>query len=169
MQDDSAGGLRLFKANLSACFPTGNGDGDNGVYIWESHATETIVSAMLLEMIEREGARRFIIHSGKKDGLLVWVFNPDLRYSSSSADYSVSGQHAMKVFFQDVSDVESLLQPETGKAASFSLEELHLSTSIFEGVVGSLRLSHKTLPSSARNFREWNVGFLKRYEKVVAR
>lgn len=71
MQDDSAGGLRLFKANLSACFPTDNGDDDNGVYIWESHATETIVSAMLLEMIEREGARRFIIHSGKKDGLLV--------------------------------------------------------------------------------------------------
>lgn len=68
VQDTIAKGWRLFKTSLDAELPsTGESEGVH----WESHPTELVVAAQLLELIERESARRFIIHCGKKDGLLV--------------------------------------------------------------------------------------------------
>lgn len=71
----------------------------------------------------------------------------------------------MKAFFQHVSDVEEILEPEPGKPASMSLEELYLPKSIYEDVSSALSQSNDMLPASARNFREWKVGFLNRLDR----
>lgn len=68
VQDTIAKGWRLFKTSLDAELPS---TGESERLHWESHPTELVVAAQLLELIERESARRFIIHCGKKDGLLV--------------------------------------------------------------------------------------------------
>ncbi|KAL2002759.1 hypothetical protein VTN02DRAFT_6038 [Thermoascus thermophilus] len=169
-EDITARGWRLFKATLSVRrFPNASthaeGEADDES-TWETQPTEAIVGAQLLEMIEREGVRRFVLHCGEKDGLLLWIFNPDLRYSSSSAHHSITAQRAMKIFMQPVSNIESLLDPEQGKGQSISLEELFLPASIFAEVGLALRRSNEILPASARRFREWEVTFLSRFEAL---
>lgn len=70
----------------------------------------------------------------------------------------------MKVFMQQVSNIDSLLDPAQGKGQSISLEELYLPPNIFADVALALRRSNEILPASARRFREWEVGFLSRFE-----
>ncbi|KAJ9237878.1 hypothetical protein DTO169E5_5049 [Paecilomyces variotii] len=115
-------------------------------------------------MIEREGVRRFVIHCGGNDGHLLWIFNPDIRYSSVSPNHSVTSQRAMKAFFQHISDVEKILEPEQGKPASMSLEELYLPRDTYQDIASTLNRSNEMLPASARSFREWKVGFLSRLD-----
>lgn len=67
MEDSSANGWRLLKANVS--LNTNSALGAENV--WKSHSEEIIVAAQLLELIERESARRFVVHCGQKQGLLV--------------------------------------------------------------------------------------------------
>jgi hypothetical protein len=181
MEDHAGNGWRLYKANLSAerRIPEAK-------YVLETQPTETIVSAQLLELVNREGVRRFVIHAGQTSGILVrvpfrnnscetnsdfplsklWTFNPDIRYSSSSVDHSVIAKRAMKVFYQDVADVETLLEPEKGTPLPISLEELFLPVSIWNELISSLHDSNKMLPMSARVFREWKIGFLCRFERT---
>lgn len=76
MEDRVAAGWRLYKANICAKRPTAE---DQKQLILEEqrddemeyHPPETIVSAQLLELIQREGVRRFVIHAGEKGGMLV--------------------------------------------------------------------------------------------------
>ncbi|KAF7177325.1 hypothetical protein CNMCM7691_005284 [Aspergillus felis] len=156
IEDAVAQGWRLFKTSLSA-----NISQDPST--WETHPIETIVAAQLLELIERESARRFVIHCDRPNGLLLWVFNPDFRYSSSSAEHTVSSQRAMKVLFQEVGNVDSILNPGTG--SSLSLEEVRLPDSVYEAVGRELKARNEMLPASAREFREWRVGALHRFER----
>jgi hypothetical protein len=89
MEDPIAAGWRLYKANLAAKRSTTNQkdhdhdkqgnkhdhdhdhDDDGKTGLLESHPPETIVSAQFLELIQREGVRRFVVHAGRDDGLLV--------------------------------------------------------------------------------------------------
>lgn len=71
----------------------------------------------------------------------------------------------MKILFQEVSDAEAMLNPESGQASSLSLEELELPSNIFAAVRQALVDSNGMLPMSARSFREWRVGILDRYER----
>ncbi|KAL4897618.1 ubiquitin-conjugating enzyme E2-binding protein [Aspergillus ambiguus] len=160
MDDPVSQGWRLFKTSLSAQTPLDQ----SSPAPWESHSAETVVAAQLLELIERESARRFVLHHGEKNGLLLWVFNPDLRYSNSGADHSVTAQRAMKVLFQSVADVDEMLHPECGKPSPLSLEELRLPVAVFRAVAGVLQDRNEMLPESARRFREWRVGIMHRYE-----
>ena len=68
MEDPSAHGWRLLKANVAL---NTNGPGNSDEEQWQSHPAEIIVAAQLLELIERESARRFVVHCGQKSGLLV--------------------------------------------------------------------------------------------------
>ncbi|KKK12131.1 hypothetical protein AOCH_000700 [Aspergillus ochraceoroseus] len=163
VEDPVAKGRRLFKTSLSAGFPSTESNPE--VISWESHPVELIVAAQLLELIERESARRFVIHSGRGDGILIWVFNPDMRYSNSCSDHSITSQRAMKVFFQSISNAEEVLHPEPGKASSLSLEELRLPLSDFTSLSDTLEASNAMLPLSARLFQEWRVGILHRFER----
>ena len=71
----------------------------------------------------------------------------------------------MKILFQEVPDAEAMLNPESGKASSLSLEELELPPNIFVAVRQALEDSNGMLLMSARTFREWRVGILDRYER----
>lgn len=72
----------------------------------------------------------------------------------------------MKVFYQDVSDVEDLLNPGPGKASSLSVEELELPSKMYHAVSNTLMDRTSLLPQSAREFREWKVGLLDRFERT---
>ncbi|KAL4882757.1 ubiquitin-conjugating enzyme E2-binding protein [Aspergillus karnatakaensis] len=164
VEDPVAKGWRLFKTSLSAGTPSTEGVSSD--VNWEAHQTELVVAAQLLELIERESARRFIIHCGLEDGLLIWVFNPDMRYSNSSSQHAITAQRAMKCFFQVTANVEELLHPEPGKTSSLSLEELRLPSKTYAFLLRALEASNNKLPRSARTFQEnWSVGILHRFER----
>ncbi|KAJ5336855.1 hypothetical protein MYU51_006053 [Penicillium brevicompactum] len=162
MEDPVANGWRLLKASVSL---NTKQDFESSSPQWETHPTEVIVAAQLLELIERESARRFVVHCGQKSGLVLWVFNPDMRYSKLSADHSVMAQQAMKVFFQDTADVDGLLHPEIGNPSPLSVEEVELPSMVFEAMEKALRDSNAMLPVSARKFQEWQVGLLSRFNR----
>ena len=66
----ATGGWRIYKANVSIFRGRKNtraedDDVDEGP--WEAYPVETIVAAQLLELIEREGMRRFIVHCSDSD------------------------------------------------------------------------------------------------------
>jgi hypothetical protein len=63
IEDQTVNGWRLLKAFVGLTISPSHG--------WESHCTDKIVAAQLLELVERESARRFIVHYGQRDGLLV--------------------------------------------------------------------------------------------------
>ncbi|KAJ5153005.1 uncharacterized protein N7482_009483 [Penicillium canariense] len=166
MEDPSANGWRLLKANVS--LNTRTSSLDKGEEQWQTHPAQIIVAAQLLELIERESARRFVVHCGQKSGLLLWVFNPDLRYSNSSIGHSVNAQPAMKVFFQETGDVDKLLAPEIGNPSPLSVEELELPSMIYDTLSDALRGSNQMLPPTARRFNEWHVGLLNRFSRTQA-
>ncbi|KAK2764475.1 hypothetical protein FQN54_009170 [Arachnomyces sp. PD_36] len=172
-----AGGWRIDKASVSV-FPGLNKatteTNDLGKVEWETYPVETIMAAQLSELIEREGLRRFVVHCSDSDdngGLLLWVFNPDIRYSSSHSQDTSMGQlpptsgRAMKVFYQylSASKVDSLLANELGERQSTSVGELDLhSGTVLKELKGSLEGSTQMLPIPARKFQEWNVGVMNR-------
>ncbi|KAJ5632902.1 hypothetical protein N7490_009241, partial [Penicillium lividum] len=160
MEDPSANGWRLLKASVSL-----NTNDETAEDQWQSYPGELIVAAQLLELIDRESARRFIVHRGQKNGLLLWVFNPDLRYSNSNSGYSVNAQKAMKVLYQTLEDVDLILNRDMGRPSPLSVEELELPSMIFEALSDALVHSNQMLPISARRFNEWTVGLLDRYSR----
>lgn len=68
MEDPSVHGWRLLKATVSLNTASARETEEDK---WESHPTEMIIAAQLLELVERESARRFVVHRGQKTGLLV--------------------------------------------------------------------------------------------------
>lgn len=44
-------------------------------HAFETHSIDIITSSQLLDLIEHEGVRRFVIHAGQSDGILVSEFN----------------------------------------------------------------------------------------------
>ncbi|OJJ48202.1 hypothetical protein ASPZODRAFT_2123445 [Penicilliopsis zonata CBS 506.65] len=160
-EDPVAQGWRLFKTHISVVTKD-----EDGSLQWRAYPTETIVAAQLLELVERESARRFVVHCGQGPGLLLWTFNPDLRYSSSGRDRSIAAQRAMKVLFQQISDVDTLLYPETGKATPLALDELRLPTKTYTDLCAALAKTNTMLPMSARLFQDWTVGLLDRFERT---
>ncbi|KAJ6032335.1 hypothetical protein N7540_003067 [Penicillium herquei] len=157
MQDSSVNGWRLMKANLSLNTHSQEGGLDGNR--WQSHSSEVLAAAQLLELIQRENARRFIVHEGLKNGLLLWVFSPNLYYSYSNGTRSIGPQQAMKVLFQTVDDIDPFLMDDIG-TPSLALEEVILPAMGFQAVSDALLRSNSILPSSARRFNEWNVGLL---------
>ncbi|RAK91884.1 hypothetical protein BO79DRAFT_189703 [Aspergillus costaricaensis CBS 115574] len=171
LPDPIANGYRLFKTSLSANHSPNPSSSSSQLNppeeSWESHPPETILTAQLLELIERESYRRFVIHCGAKDGLLIWPFNPSLRYSTTSASHSTAAQLAMKVFYQHIDNVEEVLHPEAGKGnQSLAIEEVRLpGEDAYRELVEVLEERNRMLPASARVFREWRVGLLWRFER----
>ncbi|PGH17221.1 hypothetical protein AJ80_04930 [Polytolypa hystricis UAMH7299] len=182
-------GFRIWKANVSVLRKGANHDNDDNDDNddnatlddgeWETIPLDTIVSAHLLELIERVGARRFAVHRNEdgdgedgEDGILLWVFNPSLRYShshtSSSSptppNASTSSRRAMKVLYQPLPNVHTILNPETGTPSSASLEELCLPANLYVELLERLEeVRVKVLPGSARRFQGWEVGILDRF------
>jgi hypothetical protein len=70
----------------------------------------------------------------------------------------------MKVLFQEIGDVDTILNPVTG-SSSLSLEEVRVPEYVYEAVERDLKVRNEMLPASAREFREWRVGALHRFER----
>lgn len=98
-----------------------------------------------------------MIHCNKADGLLCWIFNPDIYYTSSQRGPTV--HRAMKVFYKKTDEPLKLLD-----AHQSTLEELALPEQEFFQLAQALEDSAQILPQSARTFQEWQVGLLDRYE-----
>ncbi|KAL1960724.1 hypothetical protein VTO42DRAFT_6554 [Malbranchea cinnamomea] len=171
-EEPSLSGLRLYKTSVAVSTKSKVQAEAGRNLTWESFPVNMIIAAQLLVLIDRTGTRRFIIHDDNDtsgDGILIWIFNPSLRYSSSSSSLSlpITSQRAMKVFYQLLSQTElrSLLNPQAGTSVSTALEDLALPTGIYEDVKRGLETSNAILPHSARNFKEWKVGLLDVYEE----
>ena len=69
----------------------------------------------------------------------------------------------MKIFYRVVADAQMLLDEQ-----STSLEELYLPDSALHDFLLALEASRSLLPLTARNFKEWKVGLLDRYQSSPA-
>lgn len=124
----------------------------------ESYDSAIFVAAQLLHLIESSIARKVVVHSNTDDGLLCWIFNPDIYYSSSKRGPTV--HRAMKVFYKEVQDPLQMLDEHNS-----SLEELALPDLELVELKKTLKDSAQVLPQSARTFQDWQVGLLDRYEE----
>lgn len=127
---------------------------------WETCSAAAMIAAQLLSLIESQATRRFVLHRDeptREEGLMLWVFNPDIYYSTSARP--PFPHRAMKIFYQMVEDPQKSLEENA------ALEELRTSPIEFAELKHALGQSTKLLPPSARVFQGWNVGLLDRYEK----
>ena len=111
--------------------------------------------------MESSVSRKVVVYTkshNDAEGLLVWVFNPDIYYSSSKRGPTV--YRAMKIFYKVTSDPVKILEDDIN-----SFEELILQPEDLKDFIKSLEDSADVLPQSAREFQDWRIGLLDRYEK----
>ncbi|KAI9792490.1 MAG: hypothetical protein M1835_007856 [Candelina submexicana] len=148
--DNRAEGYRLYKWSLSlqqphALKPT-------------SYPLQHFISAQLLSLIDNQAVRRFVLTSskpGELSGLELWVFNPDLYYTSTS---NPKPQRAMKVFSKPIPKAQEYLEPR-----SASHEEVNLPQEIYERMKKMLTTSCLAMFKSSRGFEGWDAGLLERF------
>jgi ubiquitin-protein ligase E3 D len=124
---------------------------------YESFNTDVFLGAQMLHLVESSVSRRVVVHDGSSTGLLCWMFNPDIYYSSSRRGPTV--HRAMKVFYKEIEEPLKMLD-ENGT----SLEELALPSFEVEALRESMAKTEAILPVSARTFQEWKVGLIDRFE-----
>lgn len=74
----------------------------------------------------------------------------------------------MKVLYQKLEDVDTLLNQDIGKPTPLSVEELELPSAMFDALSKALHGSNGILPFAARKFNEWQVGLLSRFSRQDA-
>ncbi|KAK4940504.1 hypothetical protein LTR10_019378 [Elasticomyces elasticus] len=150
--------IRLYKSRVKVKVAANKEDD------WEEYPTAVFLCAQLLTLIESSVSRKVVVHDeAGNQGLLVWVFNPDIYYSSSKR--GPTAHRAMKVFYKML-DEEPGKFLETSGAAAY--EELVVPAEDYEEFTTTLRESADVLPQAARVFQEWNVGLLDRWEKKAS-
>ena len=116
-----------------------------------------VIHAHLLLSIESQGIRKFLAHSinaeNTSEGLLLWVFAPNIIYSSSTL--GKGPKRAMKILFQKVAKPLKILESQDTK-----LEGIELPANALESLHIALRISSDILPESARKIQGWNVALL---------
>ncbi|KAI9753864.1 MAG: hypothetical protein M1815_005962 [Lichina confinis] len=182
--DDRASGWRLYAWNLSGRISTEKTE--DLTIPWP---IATSFSAYILAQVDSHGMSKFLIHSSSgsdagssSDGLLLWVFNPDMYYSSSpssssSSSFSSSPQssssspssssldadqgprRAMKVLYRRISDAAQRVQQE-GLLAD--CDKIRLPSSTIARLLEALEKTGRVLPTSARRFQMWHVALLER-------
>jgi hypothetical protein len=145
------------------------------------YSTQKWITARLLYLIENTGLRKFHIHptptatptAGGPDSipgedtstpipsLLVWVFTPDLLFSSSMPSPGrLDPTRSMKVFYQ-----QQTWQPlKPGDPESASIEDVEFPEELFSELSNVLEASQRVLPPTARKFQGWEVGLLERFD-----
>jgi hypothetical protein len=135
------------------------------------YSTQKWITARLLYLIENTGLRKFHIHPttptldtasvSSTPSLLVWVFTPDLLFSSSMPSPGrLDPTRSMKVFYQP-----QTWQPlKPGEPESASIEDVEFPEELFLELRKALHESQKVLPPTARNFQGWEVGLLERFD-----
>lgn len=150
---------RLYKSRLAVVLEPGQPS--------ETYPAAIFLAAQLLSLIESSITRKIVVHAdgpGEPDsehaGLLLWVFNPDIYYSSSKR--GPTAYRAMKVFYKSLHSPEQFLNDNQS-----SVEELVVPQEDFVGFKQTLQQSTNILPDSARTFQDWQVGLLDRWEKTA--
>jgi ubiquitin-protein ligase E3 D len=123
----------------------------------ETYDSSIFIGAQMLQLVESNISRRVVLHMGEGPGVLCWIFNPDVYYSSSKRGATV--HRAMKIFYKEVEDPLKLLDEH-----STTLEELALPKTEFMSLKRTLEEIREILPASARTFQEWQVGLIDRHE-----
>ncbi|OCT48771.1 hypothetical protein CLCR_04815 [Cladophialophora carrionii] len=133
----------------------------------ERYAAAVFITTQLLSLIESSVSRKVVVHAdspaeaeSEHAGLLLWIFNPDIYYSSSKR--GPTAHRAMKVFYQAISDPEKYLDTN-----GTHHDELVVPQEDFAGFKQTLEESTEILPYSARTFQDWKVGLLDRWEKTA--
>lgn len=131
----------------------------------ESFPAAIFLTAQLLSLVENSVSRKVVVHDGDQgdselanEGLLLWIFNPDIYYSSSKR--GPTAHRAMKVFYKTLLDPGKFLDADCN-----TYEELLVPREDFVDFIRTLRESSSILPQSARKFQDWDVGLLDRWEK----
>ncbi|RMZ90796.1 hypothetical protein DV736_g1976, partial [Chaetothyriales sp. CBS 134916] len=157
--DISQNSCRLFKSALSVQR--------------QSYDLSVFIGAQLLHLIQNSISRRVIIHTAttaatsaqSAEGILAWVFIPDIYYASSQSPSNPFFIRAMKVLYKVIDNPLELLDSPTS-----TVEELPLPAIAYSEFKSSFESSAKILPHSARTFKmgsdEWNVGLVERWEKT---
>ena len=93
--------------------------------------------------------------------ILVWVFTPDLLFSSSiSRPHRTDPTRAIKCFFKK--QTWALLQP--GEPESATVEDVEFPKELYDELEKTLDESQDVLPATARKFQGWDVGLLERFD-----
>jgi hypothetical protein len=153
--DPSQPSYRLYKSRLSI----------NST----SYPSTTFIGAQLLQLIESSISRRIVLHantttsSSPTPGILAWIFNPDIYYSSSRSPSNPSVIRAMKVLYKCLPNPLELLDSPTS-----NVEELLVPQPELDAFRSALEATKEILPLSARTFKlgsdEWSVGLVERWE-----
>ncbi|CAO2656714.1 Nn.00g055170.m01.CDS01 [Neocucurbitaria sp. VM-36] len=170
-QDDASNGWRIRKW----CVGVATSDSSPPT----TYATQKWIVARLLYLIENSGVRKFHVHSltptaasssdlpttlepqSSVPSLLIWVFSPDLLFSSSiHSPNRHDPTRSMKVFYQ-----KQTWQPlRPGDPESATVEDVEFPPDLFEEMGKVLEQSQGLLPPTARSFQGWNVGLLERFD-----
>ncbi|KIW20443.1 hypothetical protein PV08_01018 [Exophiala spinifera] len=133
---------------------------------WQKYPAEVFLGAQLLSLIESSVSRKIVVHqstgedptSSQQQGILVWVFNPDIYYSSSRR--GPTAHRAMKIFYKDLPDPEKFLDDHSN-----THEELVVPEDDYKEFKNALAESTDILPEAAQTFQDWTIGLLDRWEK----
>lgn len=179
MPDDASDGWRIWKWNIDIDSRSQKRT-ENPKY-----STQKWITARLLHLIDNTGLRKFHIHptpvspasqidpgaQSEGDGspedipatqsLLVWVFTPDLLFSSSMPSPGRNDPtRAMKVFYK-----QQTWQPlKPGEPESAGIEDVEFPEELFHELSTALRKSQSLVPPTARKFQGWDVGLLERFD-----
>jgi hypothetical protein len=134
-----------------------------------TYSVQKWISARLLYLIENAGVRKFHVHPASTTtadpetpvpSLLVWVFTPDLLFSSSiRTPGRLDPTRSIKVFYE-----KQTWQPlKPGEPESASIEDVEFPRDLYEELDKALSGSQRLLPPTARKFQGWDVGLLERF------
>jgi hypothetical protein len=171
-QDVAADGWRVWKWSLSIS------SGPVSSPWYSTYSVQKWISARLLYLIENVGVRKFHIHAPPSSptptstssestppspmpSILVWVFTPDLLFSSSiSRPHRTDPTRAIKCFFKK--QTWAPLQP--GEPESATIEDVEFPKKLYDELEKTLDESQDVLPATARKFQGWDVGLLERFD-----
>ncbi|KAK7424888.1 hypothetical protein QQX98_000163 [Neonectria punicea] len=134
-----------------------------------SPSSSECLAATLMATISKSGSSKSIITphvlgSSSSDpdqsrvDLYLWVLNPNVVYSSSSASGS---ETAMKILYRSIGAEEGNKLIES---LNSDVQEISLPRTAIEAAEERLKSSGLLLPQRERTFKEWNVGLLGRWE-----
>ncbi|KAJ4359312.1 hypothetical protein N0V95_002236 [Ascochyta clinopodiicola] len=167
-QDIAADGLRIWKWCLSIS------SGPTSSPSYSTYSVQKWISARLLYLVDNVGVRKFHIHPppspststststpSSTASVLLWVFTPDLMFSSSiSRPHRSDPTRAVKAFYKK--QTWASLQP--GEPESATIEDVEFPRELYEELEKSLDDSQAVLPATARKFQGWDVGLLERFD-----
>ncbi|KAG9188786.1 ubiquitin-protein ligase E3 D [Alternaria panax] len=143
-----------------------------------TYTVQKWITARLLHLIDNTGLRKFHIHtpappppsdSNQENepipSLLVWVFTPDLLFSSSiPTPGRLDPTRTMKIFYQK--QTWQALKP--GEPESAQVEDVEFAGDLYAELEDALERSQRLLPPTAKKFQGWDVGLLERFEVLEA-